>query len=240
MKTIFNFPNSIFLFLLCMMSSSAVLADKPAPVRTTTEMALPPFHSLVIQGDVKLYIQLQPENSLRADYLSTAAEDFSAEVKDGVLYITMLKAVNRFDMPRVDLSCSGFQDLRANGNFYIKMEDALPVENFSVDVKGGGLLNLNLEVNRLRVSMEGQVVASIKGHADDARIELQQESYCAALHLDVRRMFISAQGMSKAEVVGREEVIAVAGQNGSIRCGGTAELKSSVQGMGSVEKLPSL
>lgn len=240
MKTFSMKTKSLFLFLIFCVSSTLLMAGKPAPQRLTSEMALPEFHAIHVQGDVKLYIRHQPENSLSAEYLSTNSDDFKVEVKAGVLHISMLKSVNRFDMPKVVLNCNSFKALKADGNYYIKMEDQFQGSNFTVEAYGGGLLNLNLETENLRADIGGQVVAAIKGQADDARIELQQESYWAALNLDVRRMFVSASGMSKAEVLGSEEVIAVAAQSGKIQCAGTAELKSYIHGMGTIEKLPSL
>lgn len=240
MKTFSMKTKSLFLFLFFCVSSTLLMAGKPAPQRITSEMTLSDFHAIHVQGDVKLYIRHQPENSLSAEFLSSSAEDFKVEVIEGVLHISMLKSVNRFDMPKVVLNCNAFKELKANGNYYIKMEDTFQSPKFMVDALGGGLLNLQIETENLKANIGGQVVTAIKGRADDAKIEVEQEAYWAALHLDVQRLFVSVSGMSKAEVKGSEEVIAVAAQNGKIQCAGNAELKSFMHGMGSVEKLPSL
>lgn len=232
--------SAVFMLVFTLLFSSIAFAEKKSPVKSITEQALPEFHAIEISGDIKVYITPGTENMLSTEISTTLQPYLTVKVEAGVLKISLEKSVSRFDMPKLELSTRSFQALTASGNYYLKMDQLMKSDDLTLNLKGAGLCNLNIEVKNLRAEIGGQTVVSLKGHAADAKVYGESESYWAGLHLISEKMFVSVKDMSKAEVHAETEMIAVADNSGQVNCAGKAEIRSYIHGLGVVNRIPAM
>lgn len=233
--------NLVLFFLISFLGiSGSVFAAGNTSQKISIGNNLPAFHSIHITGDVKVYLHHSADNSYKAELPSSLQDYFTLAVDNGVLSISLDKAITRFDMPKIDLYFSEVSSIQAEGGYYLKMDETYTANDFSLNLKGNGLTNLVLDVNELKAEISGQAVASVRGKALDAKIYGSQESYWAASSFIASTMLVSVNGMSKAEVNADKELIAIADNTGQINCSGKAEIRSYLHGLGTVNKVPSL
>lgn len=233
--------NLVLFFLLAALSFAGTESAAKAPSqKISIGRELPAFHTLKITGDIKVYLRPATSNSFSAELPSDLNEFFQASVENGVLTLSLNKAISRFDMPKVELFFSGVNTIEADGGYFLKMEETYPAESLNLNLKGSGLTNLNVEVASLKAEISGQAIASFRGRAAEARVYGSQESYWAGASLELTSALVSVNGSSKAEVNASGEVVAIVENTGIINCSGKAEIRSYIHGLGAVNKLPSL
>lgn len=230
------------ILFLCM-SLTPVMANPgtgTAQQRIQVSQILPVFTQLQVSGNIKVYLHSGNTTQVEAEIPEHLREFFEMEVNEGVLFLTLNKSVNRFDMPIVNLTLSELNSITADGNYFIRCEEKLKTNRMNIHLKGEGLLNLWLETQDLKVELNQFAVAAIKGQSHEAVIYGSQSAQWRGQGLSAEKLFASVSDNGQAIVNASREGILLAENSGKIEYCGAGLFKSFTWGNGSVVQIPTI
>ena len=207
----------------------------------TSELQLPPYHSIELRGAAKLQLNngTQPSTLLTTNQIYALMDEggIKAEVRDSVLYIETSNQWPVDDiMIEFAITSPNLLQLTVYGASKIETADnqVLSQPNFALDLNGAAEADLLLNVQTLSVDAKGASKLDLEGQANQAHITIAGAGEVEAEDLYTQVMHINCAGASKAEVNVARELWAQAAGASHITYKGTPRIKQSMAVGGSV------
>ena len=178
----------------------------------TSELQLPPYHSIELRGAAKLQLNngTPPSTLLTTNQIYALMDEggIKAEVRDSVLYIETSNQLPVDDiMIEFAITSPNLRQLTVYGASKIATAEnqVLAQPNFALDLNGAAEADLLLNVQTLSVDAKGASKLDLEGQANQAHITIAGAGEVEAEDLVAQVMHINCAGASKAEVnVARE------------------------------------
>ena len=207
----------------------------------TSELQLPPYHSIELRGAAKLQLNngTQPSTLLTTNQIYALMDEggIKAEVRDSVLYIETSNQLPLDDiMIEFAITSPNLRQLTVYGASKIETAEnqVLAQPNFALDLNGAAEADLLLNVQTLSVDAKGASKLDLEGQANQAHITIAGAGEVEAEDFLVQTMHINCAGASKAEVNVARELWAQAAGASHITYKGTPRIKQSMAVGGSV------
>lgn len=207
----------------------------------TSELQLPPYHSIELRGAAKLQLNngTQPSTLLTTNQIYALMDEggIKAEVRDSVLYIETSNQLPLDDiMIEFAITSPNLRQLTVYGASKIETAEnqVLAQPALTLNLNGAAEADLLLNVQTLSVDAKGASKLDLEGQANQAHITIAGAGEVEAEDFLVQTMHINCAGASKAEVNVARELWAQAAGASHITYKGTPRIKQSMAVGGSV------
>lgn len=207
----------------------------------TSELQLPPYHSIELRGAAKLQLNngTQPSTLLTTNQIYALMDEggIKAEVRDSVLYIETSNQLPVDDiMIEFAITSPNLRQLTVYGASKIETAEnqVLAQPNFALDLNGAAEADLLLNVQTLSVDAKGASKLDLEGQANQAHITIAGAGEVEAEDLVAQVMHINCAGASKAEVNVARELWAQAAGASKISYHGNPTIKQKLAVGGSL------
>ena len=200
-------------------------------------------------------VRLQPFSSVELDvparYVIVAGNAPSARVRGDSEVIDRIVFEQHDDLVRVyvpgsitiqgqlviEIDTVGLTELTVNGSGEVHGHGFIGSE-FSLHSVGAAAVKLTgLDVDKLRVDLQGSGSIELSGRATDERTRMAGSGQYRAAELGSDKVDVRLEGSGSAEVLAREKLSAHISGSGSVRYRGDPKLSTSIDGSGTVERM---
>lgn len=195
------------------------------------------FTEVFLEGGYKVYLIQGDKNSLTVrasdidvfDYLKVKNDSESLSLKIDRKY---------FDFERVTLylTFKNIEKINIEGGVRIKTRGYLDLNDFSVHVKGGAKIELNLKAEDVKVVAEGGVLFELNGVAESLDIHISGAGHIDASDLKTKDVTIKIEGVGAGNVYATETLYAKIEGVGKIKYRGNPKVTKNIDGLGSVTR----
>lgn len=207
----------------------------------TSELQLPPYHSIELRGAAKLQLNngTQPSTLLTTNQIYALMDEggIKAEVRDSVLYIETSNQLPLDDiMIEFAITSPNLRQLTVYGASKIETAEnqVLAQPALTLNLNGAAEADLLLNVQTLSVDAKGASKLDLEGQANQAHITIAGAGEVEAEDFLVQTMHINCAGASKAEVNVARELWAQAAGASKISYHGNPTIKQKLAVGGSL------
>lgn len=207
----------------------------------TSELQLPPYHSIELRGAAKLQLNngTQPSTLLTTNQIYALMDEggIKAEVRDSVLYIETSNQLPLDDiMIEFAITSPNLRQLTVYGASKIETAEnqVLAQPALTLNLNGAAEADLLLNVQTLSVDAKGASKLDLEGQANQAHITIAGAGEVEAEDLVAQVMHINCAGASKAEVNVARELWAQAAGASKISYHGNPTIKQKLAVGGSL------
>ena len=207
----------------------------------TSELQLPPYHSIELRGAAKLQLNngTQPSTLLTTNQIYALMDEggIKAEVRDSVLYIETSNQLPVDDiMIEFAITSPNLRQLTVYGASKIETAEnqVLAQPALTLNLNGAAEADLFLNVQTLSVDAKGASKLDLEGQANQAHITIAGAGEVEAEDLVAQVMHINCAGASKAEVNVARELWAQAAGASKISYHGNPTIKQKLAVGGSL------
>lgn len=207
----------------------------------TSELQLPPYHSIELRGAAKLQLNngTQPSTLLTTNQIYALMDEggIKAEVRDSVLYIETSNQLPLDDiMIEFAITSPNLRQLTVYGASKIETAEnqVLAQPALTLNLNGAAEADLLLNVQTLSVDAKGASKLDLEGQANQAHITIAGAGEVEAEDLFTQVMHINCAGASKAEVNVARELWAQAAGASKISYHGNPTIKQKLAVGGSL------
>lgn len=207
----------------------------------TSELQLPPYHSIELRGAAKLQLNngTQPSTLLTTNQIYALMDEggIKAEVRDSVLYIETSNQLPLDDiMIEFAITSPNLRQLTVYGASKIETAEnqVLAQPALTLNLNGAAEADLLLNVQTLSVDAKGASKLDLEGQANQAHITIAGAGEIEAEDFLVQTMHINCAGASKAEVNVARELWAQAAGASKISYHGNPTIKQKLAVGGSL------
>lgn len=197
-------------------------------------VAVQPFTKIRVTGAVCLQVS-------QADSCSVCVSDktpalLTTRVENGTLVLEMVENLN--PVPSVKVTLPEWQECTIEGAAQVLTDGTIHSDKLHISIEGAATLNVDLDVKSLSLSVEGAAVCELSGEAE--LFHLSQEgvvvTHAADLVADV--VNVSCDGMSVAEVMCTQKLIAKAdGMSKVLYSGNPADCNVLTESMATIKPM---
>lgn len=170
MKQISNFLFCLVASVFAMACESVGDCAKREGVWIVTELAIEPFNKVAVNQNIDLQIIPSTEQKLELEFGTNLLDEFSAQVKDGVLTLENLNNCNwsrSYRKPKVFLYTPTLEAISQYGFGNITCSDTLFANILNIEVKNGsGDVSLMLSTNSFSLVSNGSANITLMGKTD--------------------------------------------------------------------------
>lgn len=207
----------------------------------TSELQLPPYHSIELRGAAKLQLNngTHPSTLLTTNQIYALMDEggIKAEVRDSVLYIETSNQLPLDDiMIEFAITSPNLRQLTVYGASKIETAEnqVLAQPSLTLNLNGAAEADLLLNVQTLSVDAKGASKLDLEGQANQAHITIAGAGEVEAEDLVAQVMHINCAGASKAEVNVARELWAQAAGASKISYHGNPTIKQKLAVGGSL------
>ena len=207
----------------------------------TSELQLPPYHSIELRGAAKLQLNngTQPSTLLTTNQIYALMDEggIKAEVRDSVLYIETSNQLPVDDiMIEFAITSPNLRQLTVYGASKIETAEnqVLAQPALTLNLNGAAEADLFLNVQTSSVDAKGASKLDLEGQANQAHITIAGAGEVEAEDLVAQVMHINCAGASKAEVNVARELWAQAAGASKISYHGNPTIKQKLAVGGSL------
>lgn len=207
----------------------------------TSELQLPPYHSIELRGAAKLQLNngTHPSTLLTTNQIYALMDEggIKAEVRDSVLYIETSNQLPLDDiMIEFAITSPNLLQLTVYGASKIETAEnqVLAQPALTLNLNGAAEADLLLNVQTLSVDAKGASKLDLEGQANQAHITIAGAGEVEAEDFLVQTMHINCAGASKAEVNVARELWAQAAGASKISYHGNPTIKQKLAVGGSL------
>lgn len=176
---------------------------------TETKNIKEAFDDIELDGNVRLYLKQGAETKVRLETRNERnLEDYRITVQNNTLYIGLRKkeryggSRKRHSAPKIKvyLTHPELKGIDMDGLVYVYSID--PVASASFSIKGDGLIRgeVEVDVQELRVDLDGLCSMSFTGKADESDFRLDGLGRINARDLETAKVHTSADGLASIRV----------------------------------------
>jgi Putative auto-transporter adhesin, head GIN domain len=222
-----------------LMIASAVLLVVAAPFALAAQRAfrLQPFSSLELDVPARYVISAGNAGSARVRGDSEVIDRIVFEQHDDLVRVYVPGSITIQGQLVIEIDAVGLKELTVNGAGEVHGHGFIGSE-FSLHSTGAAAVKLTgLDVDELRVDMQGSGSVELSGRATDERARMAGSGQYRAAGLGADKVDARLEGSGSAEVLAREKLSVRISGSGSVRYRGDPKLSTSIDGSGTVERM---
>jgi hypothetical protein len=222
-----------------LMIASAVLWMVAAPFASAAQRAvrLQPFSSLEVDVPARYVIVAGNAPAARVRGDAEVIDRIVFEQHDDLVRVYVPGSITIQGQLVIEIDTVGLQELTVNGSGEVHGHGFIGSE-FSLHSVGAAAVKLTgLDVDKLRVDMQGSGSVELSGRATDERARMSGSGQYRAANLGADKVDARLEGSGSAEVLAREKLSARISGSGSVRYRGDPKLSTSIDGSGTVGRM---
>lgn len=230
--------NSILSLFLILLSTSACsrfssvqgdgnVVNKPIEVKS--------FSGIHASGAFDIEYFVSNNYRVELDMDKNLLEFAEVEVKSGILEIGFSRGIENPKKLGVKIYAPKLDDIQLSGACRLTNNESFQTEKMNIDLSGASALELNFIANYMFVNNSGASRTTLKGQADEVRIDLSGASNIDASNMKINELELNTTGASQARVwaVSKLNLIA-SGASRVLYKGEPVKLKTEVTGAANV------
>ena len=158
------------------------------------------FSGLNIGGNFDIELKQGNKFSLFLKMDDNLLDNTITEIKDNILYISSSNKVKLFKEHKIYITVKGIEDIKLFGNINFKLSRLITREYLIVSCDGKSNLDLNLHLNNLYLTAEGNNTIDLKGHIRSLNANLTGLGSFMSLQLYCNNVYLDVSGVIAAEV----------------------------------------
>jgi hypothetical protein len=198
------------------------------------------FNQIEIDGVFNVILSQGESTGLKLETKRSVADHIISKMYDGKLILKMEDDTDFGDIEPVKIyvQVRDLKSLSTKGVGKIKTEQALKLDQFKLNCKGVGAINLKLSANMLVVQSETVGAITLAGKVTEADITHNGVGVLQAFELLTQNLKLSSNGVGAAEVYASESIAIEAKGLGSVQYKGNPETKNIIsEGIGKVSSV---
>jgi hypothetical protein len=193
------------------------------------------FTEIQLTGNYEIGLKKGPEGQLVLVTDGNLLEFIHSEVVNGVLIIENSKKIRSNDGIKIYITYQELAGIKSVGASIIKTENTIVANRFKMDIPGAGIIDLEVDVNDLEVTLTGAGLVKLKGRAVNQMVSLNGVGSLEAFDLESRSCKVTVSGMGKAEINVKENLNARVIGIGSIKYRGSpTTVDDKISGLGTI------
>lgn len=195
------------------------------------------FNQIEIDGVFNIYLRQGNKEELIIEADKEVAAHILSEVKNETLVLGMEDDTDFGDIEpiKIYVTVRDLKSLSTEGVGMVKCEQALKLDEFTLNCKGVGAIDMKLSANRLVVKSETVGAIKLAGKVSDANITHNGVGVLQAFDLFTQNLKLSSEGVGAAEVYASESISISAKGVGSVQYKGNPASKNIIsEGIGKV------
>lgn len=130
------------------------------------------FSTIKTSGSIKIFLKQGNEQSVKLTASDNVMPLIKTSISGKTLTIKSDRNVCRQGEVTVYITSKTFDGIHSSGSAVINSEGKLHVEDFSIDVSGSGILNLDLSARNITTGSSGSTDITLKGIAKSNRLNM--------------------------------------------------------------------
>lgn len=199
--------------------------------------SLDTFHEVFINGNYDVFLEkgAMPKIVIKTD--ENLTDLITVDSRDGTLVISNLERIKGSDGIKIFITYVDLNRIVCGGASKIFSASSIDEKDLEISMSGAGLIEMNLQVERLKVHLSGAGLIKLEGYADHEEINLTGAGSLEAFELESNVCEISISGIGGAEVNVKESLVAkISGMGGIQFMGSPKEIRREVSGIGKIKE----
>ncbi|MFV0399902.1 MAG: head GIN domain-containing protein [Oscillospiraceae bacterium] len=138
--------------------------------------------------------------------------------------------------PKLTLSTPTLREISCYGGVTMTEADQIAGDSFRLEIAGGGLIDLDLDVEKFDLDISGAGAVTLNGRAATAEILITGAGSCQAFGLETQDATVDITGAGTGEITAENTLDASITGAGSLEYKGNPTLTKDIVGVGSVRK----
>jgi len=195
------------------------------------------FEELEVSGFYEVLLEAGDRESVFIEADENLMDLIVAEKVGRTLKIYNAKSIHSKEGIRIVISYRNLEKISTTGAAIIENRGLLTGDYLELDLKGTGLMNLQLEVGELDVVLSGAGLIELEGAADIQRVQLKGAGNFSAYDFETEESEIRLSGVGAAQIFASQRLDAKVQGIGHISYRGNPdEVDKRVSGLGQIEE----
>lgn len=195
------------------------------------------FNSINLLGSASVYIKQADEYSLEIEAEDNIIPLIETRVKGRMLYILTKKCINPNEPVKIFISLPELRSVDISGSGKIIGENVINSDKLELNIGGSGVLNFELQVNKLITEISGSGKVYLQGDTKLHNIILSGSGDIYAEELNTKDGLISLSGSGKCRVNVIENLDVNISGSGVVEYKGRPQINSKIHGSGKLKRL---
>ncbi len=171
--------------------------DWDDPVGPAVDIAVEPFHSIVVMGAADVKLSQGPQ---AVSYRTNRYTEVQAEVKDEVLLLTIKNNHTRHGNADIFITIPEIQKITLSGAADLETVGVLNAKDLQIVQSGAADIKLNLQAETISIQSSGASETSLSGAVTNLNLNIQGASEVDADKLQAQHVDVVAAGASDIEI----------------------------------------
>jgi len=204
----------------------------------TQSKTLQYFSKVVLSGIGNLYIKQAKEQSLVVKAEPSVLQRVKAFVKEETLFLDLQGASehNRVDLAYY-LTVQDIKNIQSFSSSTVFIEEGIKTDELTLSIKSFGEMNVNVNVGKLIVNIEGAGKIRARGFASEQAIDINGAGEFVGNRLLSDKVAINIMGAGVAKANASDQLIIKIPREGSVKYCGQPSITKDISRQGIVEPL---
>jgi len=230
-----NFLKFLLLFLVLTSSCDLINYENGNGEINSEKRMLDSFTEIHLAGNYEIGLKQGPKSQVVIVTDNNLLKYIETEVDNGTLVIESSKRIKTDAGVKIYITYQHLVGIKSAGASIIKTENAIVSDRFNLEMPGAGLIEMEVDVSDLEITLAGAGMLKLKGKATDQIISLNGVGNLEAYELESRSCSITVSGMGGAEINVKENLDARVNGIGSIKYrGNPSTVNDNISGVGTI------
>lgn len=221
--------------LLWTMACNFIDYEKGNGEISSEKRMLDKFSEIQLTGNYEIGLKKGPKGQLVVVTDSNLLEFIQSEVVNQVLIIESSRKIRSVDGIKIYITYQELAGIKSVGASVIKTENAIVSDRFELEIPGAGIIDMEVDVNDLEVTLTGAGLVKLSGRAVNQSISLNGVGNLEAFDLESHSCKVTVSGMGGAEINVKENLIARVNGIGRISYRGNPHtVNDKISGIGTI------
>jgi hypothetical protein len=201
---------------------------------TNQDREVESFNKIACNANVNLVIQTGSSQKLKIKAQQNIIDVLVTRVDGKTLVITTKGNIEVDEPVVIETAMINPEAFEMNGSGELKSSGTLASEMLDLEVNGSGLIDLDLQVNKLNSSVSGSGRLALRGNADDFKLQINGSGEVNATEMicQTAKAIINGSGEAKINVI--SQLKSTINGSGTISYKGSPKISSDINGSGSI------
>jgi len=209
---------------ICSIVSAQQINDPNAEIRQAKN-----YHGINVSNAFNIYLSQGNDETVAVSAADISDRNLiTVEVKDGILYVGMVKGTKwkgGNKKLKAYISFIKLDNLTVSGACDVFVSGSLKADELKISQSGASDFKGNLDVNKLTVELSGASDMKVSGNAIQVSVEASGASSFKGYELTAETCNLRASGSSDLKITANKEISAHASGASDIRYRGSADIK---------------
>lgn len=204
---------------------------------TTKEIEIDDFKEIIVSGNFEIMLNSGDKAGVSLTADENLHDFIEISTNGDRLIVETLANLDSDEGLSLYITYTELTAIEIGGAATLESEQAISGEYLNISMSGAGALDLELNLNALKLSVSGAGSVDLSGRADEQNISMSGAGGLDAYQLESKVCKIQISGVGSANINVSERLDAtVSGVGGISYRGNPDEVKSDVSGLGSISK----